>query len=57
VSYLSLPKIKSVRIDGAALQARASLGCARDKEVFNFVSSRWPKILEKKKPSREATDR
>lgn len=25
---LSLPKIKSVRIDGAALQERASLGCA-----------------------------
>jgi len=24
---LSLPKIKSVRIDGAALQERASLGC------------------------------
>jgi hypothetical protein len=26
---LSLPKIKSVRIDGAAVQERASLGCAR----------------------------
>ena len=26
---LSLPKIKSVGIDGAALQERASLGCAR----------------------------
>jgi hypothetical protein len=26
---LSLPKIKSARIDGAALQERASLGCAR----------------------------
>jgi len=26
---LSLPQIKSVRIDGAALQERASLGCAR----------------------------
>ena len=26
---VSLPKIKSVRIDGAALQERASLGCAR----------------------------
>jgi hypothetical protein len=29
----------------------------RAKEVFNLVTSRWPKILEKKKPSREATDR
>jgi hypothetical protein len=29
INDLSLPKIKSVRIDGAALQERASLGCAR----------------------------
>jgi hypothetical protein len=29
VLRLSLPKIKTVRIDGAALQERASLGCAR----------------------------
>ena len=28
-TVLSLPKIKSVRIDGAALQERASLGCAQ----------------------------
>jgi hypothetical protein len=29
IIWLSLPQIKSVRIDGAALQERASLGCAR----------------------------
>jgi hypothetical protein len=29
IFYLSLPQIKSVGIDGAALQERASLGCAR----------------------------